>query len=279
MAMFRKLWNTLRGKRLYEDIDDELQFHMDQRVEELVATEETLEEARRQVQLRFGNKLHVEERTASADILGWLENILRDFRYGLRNLRRNLGFAVVAVFTLAVGIGAARAVFSIVNGVLFEAFPYQEPQRLVLVFEHLSSMRTKHGFSPPDFEVVRREARSFTGMAAYRNVEFELSGIGKSRRLIGARVLPELFSVLGVAPAIGRAITSEDDRQNAKVVVLSRRLWSTLGRDPSILGRTILISRRPHTVVGVMAERFDFPPRGSGVKRRARRAVRANVVL
>ncbi|HEY1339712.1 MAG TPA: ABC transporter permease [Bryobacteraceae bacterium] len=263
--MLRKLWNTLRGRRRYEDIDEELQFHLDQRVEEALATGETEEEARRRVRLRFGNQLDVQERTASADMAGWLQDLLRDFRYGLRNLRRNPGFAIVAVATLAIGIGAATAVFSIVNGVLFEAFPYQDPRQLVLVFERLPGSRTKHGISPPDFEILRREARSFTAMAAYRNVEYELSGIAESRRLNAARVSPELFPILGVPPAIGRTITSEDDRQNAAVVVLSHRLWAAFGRDPSIVGRTILLDRQPYTVVGVMPQRFDFPPRGAAL--------------
>ena len=261
--MIRKLWRTLRGERLDQDIDEELQFHLDQRVEELVAAGKTAEEARRQVQLRFGNRLYLEEQTSSADRMGWLADTMRDFRYGLRNLRRNPAFAAVAVATLAVGIGAATAVFSIVNGVLFEAFPFHDPSRLVLVFERLSEAGPKAGFSPPDFEILRREARSFAGTAVYRNSEFELSGAGESRRLIGARVSPELFPVLGVAPAIGRTLTPEDDRQNAGVVVLSHRLWSALGRDPSILGRTFSLDRRPYTVVGVMPERFDFPPRGA----------------
>src|SRR5262249_8750133 len=161
-----------------------------------------------------------------------------------------------AVATLAVGIGGVTAVFSIVNGALFEALPFKDPRQLVVVFEKLSSNRARHGVSPPDFEILRREARSFSGMAVYPNVEYEVSGIGQSRRLIGARVSPDLFPVLGIEPEIGRAITSEDDRQNASVVVLSHRLWSTFGRDPSIVGRTVLLDRQPYIVVGVMRDQF-----------------------
>jgi putative ABC transport system permease protein len=189
----------------------------------------------------------------------------QDVRYGLRNLRRSPGFTAVAIAALAVGIGANSAVFSILNGVLLEALPYAEPHRLVTMFEKVPNAPVDHfEFSAPDFEIVREAARSYSGMAAYRNARYELSGVAAPERLIGTRVSPEVFDVLGVAPLIGRGLEAEDDRANLKVVVLSHGLWTrAFGRDPAIVGRSILLDRQPYMVVGVMPERFVFPPRGS----------------
>ena len=188
-----------------------------------------------------------------------------DVSYGIRNLRRSPGFAVTAIAALAIGIGANTAVFTIVNGALLAALPYREPQRLVLLFEKVPDTPfDKFDFSAPDFEIVRDLARSYDGMAAYRNAGFELSGIAQPERLTGARVSPTLFNVLGVMPVLGRALTEEDDRQHANVTVLSDGLWSrAFGRDPSILGRTITLDRQPYTVVGVMPPSFQFPPHGA----------------
>src|SRR5207247_3676859 len=122
----------------------------------------------------------------------------------------------------------------------------------------------KMGFSPPDFETLRRHATSFTDLAAYRNVSFELSGIGQSVRVKAAKVSPSLFSVLGATPALGRTLTQEDDTANAAVAVLSFGTWTgVFGRDPNVIGRTVSLDRQPYTIVGVMPEPFTFPPRGS----------------
>jgi len=188
-----------------------------------------------------------------------------DVSYGVRNLRRSPGFAVTAIAALAIGIGANTAVFTIVNGALLAALPYRDPQRLVLLFEKVPGAPfDKFDFSAPDFEIVRDVARSYDGMAAYRNAGYELSGIAQPERLTGARVSASLFGVLGVAPALGRALTEDDDRQHANVTVLTDGLWSrAFGRDPSILGRTITLDRQPYTVVGVMPPPFQFPPHGA----------------
>jgi len=189
--------------------------------------------------------------------------LCQDIRYALRNLRRNAAFAAVAVAALAVGIGANTAVFSIVNGVLLAALPFNEPQHLVLMFEQVPNVQTRFDFSAPDFEIVRNATRSFSGMAAYRTTTYELSEVAHSERVNAARVSPALFSVLGVPPAIGRPLTDEDDSTSRKVAVLSAGLWSrAFGRDPSILGRTIALDREPYVVVGVMPDRFEFPLRG-----------------
>jgi putative ABC transport system permease protein len=193
-----------------------------------------------------------------------LDLLRADVRYALRNLRRNPGFTIVAVLALAVGIGANTAVFTIVDGVLLRAFPYQNPGELVTIFERIPGAPVDHfDFSAPDFEIVREAARSYSGIFAYRNESAELSGVTESQRLVTTRVSPEMFSVLGVAPVAGRALTADDDRTNASVVVIGYGLWTRLfGRDPLAVGKTISLDRQPYTIVGVMGESFEFPPRG-----------------
>jgi putative ABC transport system permease protein len=194
----------------------------------------------------------------------WLDLLRGDVRYALRNLRRNPGFAIVAVLALAVGIGANTAVFTIVNGVLLRALPYRNPDELVTLFEKVPGAPVdKFDFSAPDFEIVRDAARSYAGMFAYRNETVELSGVAESQRVVATRVSPEMFGVLGVAPALGRVLTADDDRSNAKVVVIGYRLWTRVfGRDPSVVGRSLALDREPFTIVGVMGDAFVFPPRG-----------------
>jgi putative ABC transport system permease protein len=194
-----------------------------------------------------------------------LDLLRADVRYALRNLRRSPGFTAVAVIALAVGIGANTAVFTIVNGVLLRALPFQDPDRLVAIFEKVPGAPVdKFDFSAPDFEIVRDAARSYSGMFAYRNTKLELSGVAESQRVTGTYVSPGFLDVLGVSPVLGRGLTAEDDRANAKVVVLGYGLWTRLfGRDPGAIGRTIALDRQPYTVVGVMGERFEFPPRGA----------------
>ena len=188
-----------------------------------------------------------------------------DVRYALRNLRRSPGFTDVAVLALAIGIGANTAVFTIVNGVLLRALPFHDPDRLVAIFEKVPGAPVdKFDFSAPDFEIVRDAARSYSGMFAYRNTKLELSGVAESQRVTGTYVSPGFLEVLGVSPMLGRGLTAEDDRTNAKVIVIGYGLWTRLfGRDPGAIGRTIALDRQPYTVVGVMGERFEFPPRGA----------------
>jgi putative ABC transport system permease protein len=192
-------------------------------------------------------------------------DVLRgDAKYALRNLRRNPGFTAVAVVALAVGTGANTAVFTIVNGVLLRSLPYKDPDALVTMFEKIEGAPVDHfSFSAPDFEIVRSLARSYSGMAAYRRQSYELSGTMQPERIVGTRVSPEIFDVLGVAPAFGRSLTQDDDRTNAKVAVLNYGLWTrAFGRDPAIVGKTIVLDGETYAVVGVMPDSFTFPPRG-----------------
>src|SRR5262249_29265044 len=142
----------------------------------------------------------------------------------------------------------------------------RNPGELVTIYEQAKGGPvSRFEFSAPDYLFVRETARSFAGMFPFRSQSLELSGTGDSERVTGVRVASEMFGVLGAEPVIGRAITADDDAQNAKVAVLDYGLWTrAFGRDPQIIGRAISLDRQPYTIVGVMNERFQFPPRGSG---------------
>ncbi len=187
-----------------------------------------------------------------------------DVRYALRNLRRHPAFTLISILALAVGIGANTAVFTIVDGVLLRSLPYEKPEQLLAIFEKMPGAPvSKFNVSAPDFEIVRTATRSFSGIVAYRSGRFELSGVSDPEQIIGTRVSPGFFDLLGVRPVLGRALTEEDDRAGARVVVLNYGFWTrAFGRDPAVIGRTLTLDRQPFTVVGVMGERFVFPPRG-----------------
>ncbi|MGE5833393.1 MAG: ABC transporter permease [Acidobacteriota bacterium] len=230
----------------------------------------TFEEQRDDVSARGGTMAHL--RLWRDTVVGILTtaprehwDLLRqDVVYGLRNLRRSPGFAAIAIAALATGIGANTAIFSIINGVLLEPLPYRESDRLVTFFEQIPGAPIRFGFSAPDFTIIRGATRSFEGMAAYRNVSYELSGLAESQRIVVTRTSPELFDILGTTPMLGRPFTAEEDATDTKVAILSDALWRrTFGRDPAVIGRTIALDRQPYVVIGVMPERFVFPPQGS----------------
>ena len=193
-----------------------------------------------------------------------MTTLLNDLRHALRQLRKSPGFAALAIGTLAVGIGASTAIYSIVDGVLLRSLPFRNPQRIVSVFESFPSLGfNETTFSAPDFEYVVHHNRSFTAMAAYRDQEYELSGSGNPVRLDGARVSATLSSILGVAPELGRFFTQDEDRSGAPVVVLSDTFWRRhFAANPGALGQKILLDRQPYTVIGVMPHSFAFPSRG-----------------
>jgi putative ABC transport system permease protein len=185
-----------------------------------------------------------------------------DVRNAVRTLRRYPGFCAVVVLTLGLGIGVNTATFSVVNAVLLRPLGFPEADRLVALHE---SFPTREGlpFSPPNFLDLARDQQSFTGVAAYQNTLFELSGGSVPARIDAAKVSSNLFSVLGVTPAIGRTFTPEEDRPGVDVVVLSWGLWQAQFQgDASIVGKTVTFDRRPFTVIGVMPATFAFPRRG-----------------
>ena len=190
--------------------------------------------------------------------------MLFDIRYALRTLARNPGFAAVAILTLALGIGANTAIFTIFNGVLLHPLPYPQPERLVAVQEVVPKF-DKFGPTLPvnswHFREWRKQNRSFAQLALLSGVDFTLTSAGEPERLLGARVSSSLFPMLGVQAAIGRTFLEEEDQPgHDRVVVISDRLWTRrFQRDPAVVGRKIVLDGQPYEVVGVLPAAARIP--------------------
>jgi len=190
--------------------------------------------------------------------------LLNDIRYGIRMLMKNPGFAIIAVLTLALGIGANTAIFSVVNAELLRPLPFRDSGRLARVAATNSRIHSSNGStSYPDFADWRAQNKVFEKMAAYTNTTFTLSGLEKPAHLEGASVSADLFEMLGVAPELGRTFLPEEDEPHHHVVILSDGIWrEKFGGDPAIIGRTITLDNIGYTVVGVMPPAFRFPLQG-----------------
>jgi predicted permease len=185
----------------------------------------------------------------------------QDFRHALRILRNQPGFTAVAVLTLALGMGASTAIFSVLDAVILRPLPYGAPDRLVLVKEWIpKAIPDPIPVCAPDVVQFQRENQSFESLAAFWGGQFDLSGGTEPLRVNVARVNANLFSLLGVQPSLGRAFSSEEDRPGHMVTLLSYGLWQRqFGGDPNIVGRSVTLNRQPYAVVGVMPRSFVFP--------------------
>ncbi|MDQ3604757.1 MAG: ABC transporter permease, partial [Gemmatimonadota bacterium] len=193
--------------------------------------------------------------------------LLQDLRYSARGLSKAPGFTALVVLTLALGIGANTAIFSVVNALLLRPLPYAEADRLVRLFQTFPTPdgRGTGSVSPPNFRDWREQNRSFEELTAYTGGNVNLQGVDTPERLSSVAATANLFSVLGVQPQLGRGFAAgEDELGVAPVVVLSDGLWRRrFGADPALIGQTILLDGQQHTVIGVMPPDFRFPA-GSG---------------
>jgi predicted permease len=263
----RTIWRWLRlpGQRraVKREIDEELRFHIEQRTAENIAAGMPAEEAVREARRRFGNMQSVREHCREVSGASFGEATLQDLRFGLRMLRTNPGFTAVAVLTLALGIGANTAIFSVVNTLLLRSLPVKNPDELVLV-----TARDRTGpaytFSYPLYERLRDHSHSLSGLFASGGVyqrRMVASGLGgKDPEFIRAEeVTGNYFRVLGVQPLLGRMLTEEDDRTGnpQAAAVISDTFWQRrFGADPSVIGRTIQFEDVPFTIVGVAPPGF-----------------------
>ena len=250
-------------RRQDEELDEEIAGHLRMAIADRVARGESPEQAARAARLEFGNVRLIKETTR--DTWGWIaiEQVLQDVRYALRMLRKAPGFTVVAVATLALGIGANTAMFSVINAVLLRPLPFPSPDALVAV----SSVDLRRGPSQgasmstsyPDFFDWRSMLQAFEHLSSYRDASFTLVDGGRSLQVEGAVVSSELFSTLRTPPALGRGFRIEDER-GGDVAVISDGLWrSRFAAAPDIVGRPVVLSSRPFTIVGVMPAGFQFP--------------------
>ena len=252
----------LRREAVIGDIDEEMRFHIEMETEANVSKGMPPAEARRAALRSFGNLGSLRERAYEIRGGGMLETFLQDIRYGARVLAKNSGFTAVAVLTLALGIGANTAIFSVINELLLRPLPFPDAERIVMVWERRvtpegSSQNTTSRFN---FLGWREQSTAFEAMAAFSDQRLGLTGGGEPEEISVQFANPELFRVLGVEPLLGRGITPEDARPDApKVAVLSHGLWRRrFGGDPQLIGKAITLNGAPFTVVGVLPEGFQW---------------------
>jgi predicted permease len=263
MSWLARLRNVFRPDQVSDEIDREMAFHLAERADELVAAGASPEAARREARRRFGSYALQRENTLELDILGWLETLLTDFRYGLRGLRQNPVFCLAAVLTLAIGIGANTTVFTLLHGLLLRSLPVAEPQELARI--GLTGMRD----APPAFVIpyrmiqqLRQEQRSFVDVSAWRDFSVTLPDAdGTLRQYQAGLVSGNAFALLGARPRLGRLIDPSDDIRGGPAhgwsVVVSDGLWrDRFGADPRVIGGSLEVSGTPVTIVGVTPPSF-----------------------
>jgi putative ABC transport system permease protein len=247
--------------RVEGEMEDELRSHLQIRADDLQRQGLPRAEAERQARVEFGGYERYKEECREALGSRLLGELIADLRFGLRILRKNSGFTAAAVLTLAVGIGANTAVFSVVSAVLLRRLPYSEPDRLVWVTEFWPRLNSTMVLSP-DFLNWREQSQVFESVAAYGGFgELNLSGGGEPERIDGIGVTWNFFPMLGVRPAVGRSFLPEEDRPGGPpVVILGHSLWKRrFQSDPNVVGKMITLDEKGCTVIGIMPESFRFP--------------------
>src|SRR5262245_29127439 len=190
-----------------------------------------------------------------------MQTLIQDLRYGARMLLKKPGFALIALITLALGIGANTAIFSVVNAVLLRPLPYAEPERLVALWEsNAQRLENRNSASYPDFFDWRAQSQSFERMASYYTNDMALTGIATPVNLRSAVVASDLVATLGVKALLGRWFVAEEEKPGNRAAIISHSLWRRqFGGDPNIVGRALTLNGKQFNVVGVMPSGFQFP--------------------
>ncbi|HEV2914607.1 MAG TPA: ABC transporter permease [Pyrinomonadaceae bacterium] len=258
--LIARLRGLLRREAVIEDIDEELRLHVELEMESNIERGMPPEEARRAALRSFGNMGRIKDMAYEIRGGGILDTLWQDLRFGLRMLLKHKGFTLVAVVTLALGIGANTAIFSVVNGVLLQPLPYPDPDRIITIWEPSRDGHTL-GLTDVEFFYFHEQNRVFEEVAAYATGATNLTGDGNEpARVLATWASAGFFDVVGVKPALGRAFVADDDKPGAaQVAVLSHGLWQRrFGSDPNIIGRQVSLNGRSRTIIGVMPRGFEF---------------------
>jgi putative ABC transport system permease protein len=271
MALFARLQSLLQRRKVERDLDEELQFHIELKTRENLEAGMPPEEARLAALRAFGGVEQKKEECRDEDRWRVLDDVAQDIRYGLRMLAKNPGFTVVAVITLALGIGANTAIFSLANAVFFRGFPFPHAERLAFLWQNNHKTgESEEAVSYPNYADWRAQSRTFADMAFICFGKEFLTGSGTKgalagpkgpERVSGATVSTNFFAVLGVSPRLGRSFIPEDASEgHSGVAVISYALWQErFGSNPQVVGQSLKLGGEKETIVGVMPRGFSFP--------------------
>ena len=264
MSWFARLRNVFRSEKLSVELDEELAFHLAERIDELVAQGMSRNEATRQARLLFGNYSLQKEKTRDMNIASWLQAIRADLTFGARQLRLNPGFTTVAVLSLALGIGANTAIFQLIDAIRLRGLPVHDPSRLAAVDTpkdfftagwYSSRIRA---FTSAQIDAIRKNQQAFTDLLTFNDTRFNLSTGGRSRFAEGLYVSPNFLKVLGVSPVIGRDFSQTEDKAcGSPGVLLNYAFWQReFGGDMNAIGQTLSLDGKTFPIIGVTPSYF-----------------------
>jgi putative ABC transport system permease protein len=250
----------LLRRKVEEELDDELQSHLELQTRKHLNAGLSLEEAKRQARIDFGVVELAKENCRDERRVNVADDLFQDLRYAFRGFRRDPMLASVALLTLAICIGANTTVFSLVNTIILRPLPYPGSDRIYWLSERMGRDQSESGIGA-DYYSLREENKVFEEVAAYDPASVNWTGMEKPEQLDAAQVTPSFFKVFGTQPLLGRFLATQEQGTKAPaVVVLSYSLWrSRMASDPQIIGKTISLDSLPSTVIGVMPQGFDYP--------------------
>lgn len=249
-----------RARRALRSLDDDIRAHIERETQDNIDRGMTPEEARRQAMLSFGNVALVKEDARRVWIWAWLDQARQDLRYAARTLRKNPTFTATAAATLALAIGANTAMFSVLNAVLLRPLPYRSPEQLAMLWTEDPTRNVREGRSALwDVEQWQVQSRTFADMATFDSVSTVLTGPDGMEQIVGASISPNLLSLLGVQPVLGRSFSTEEAEQQQRLVLISHRFWQTrFGGTHGALGATLVLNGLPSQIIGILPADFQI---------------------